>query len=172
MPRAITKLPIRPASQASPELIVSVNVTKNPITRGEPEVFRIAIHNPDSNNNIGNARISAIVLDPTRNSIQNKFNGTSNSNGIYSYSWIIPSTIKSQTYQVKVNASTVDPVLYNLKPGVAVFSVNSLTSDSTTSHHHVVSSHSEAAQIIMIKAVLIIAAASIIMIKATDHSGS
>ena len=37
--------------------------------------------------------------------------------------------IKSQTYQVKVNASTVDPVLYNLKPGVAVFSVNSLTSD-------------------------------------------
>ncbi|MGC2598332.1 MAG: hypothetical protein WA395_09405, partial [Nitrososphaeraceae archaeon] len=142
MPRAITKLPIRPASQASPELIVSVNVTKNPITRGEPEVFRIAIHNPDSNNNIGNARISGIVLDPTRNSIQNKFNGTSNSNGIYSYSWIIPSTIKSQTYQVKVNASTVDPVLYNLKPGVAVFSVNSLTSDSTTSHHHVVSSHS------------------------------
>ena len=83
MPRAITKLPIRPASQASPELIVSVNVTKNPITRGEPEVFRIAIHNPDSNNNIGNARISGIVLDPTRNSIQNKFNGTSNSNGIY-----------------------------------------------------------------------------------------
>ena len=95
----------------------------------------------DSNNNIGNARISGIVLDPTRNSIQNKFNGTSNSNGIYSYSWTIPITIKSQTYQVKVNASTVDPVLYNLKPGVAVFSVNSLTSDSTTSHHHVVSSH-------------------------------
>ena len=56
-------------------------------------------------------------------------------------SYLVP--IKSQTYQVKVNASTVDPVLYNLKPGVAVFSVNSLTSDSTTSHHHVVSSHSE-----------------------------
>ena len=72
MPRAITKLPIRPASQASPELIVSVNVTKNPITIREPEVFRIAIHkNPDSNNNIGNARISGIVLRfPQRNSIQ------------------------------------------------------------------------------------------------------
>ena len=81
--------------------------------------------------------------------------------------------IKSQTYQVKVNASTVDPVLYNLKPGVAVFSVNSLRSDSTTSHHHVVSSHRSSSnhhdqgstdhsktQIIMIKAVLIIASSS------------
>jgi uncharacterized membrane protein YgcG len=142
MPRTMTKSPIRPASQASSELIVSVNVTKNPITRGEPEVFRIAIHDPNSNNNVGNARISGIVLDPTRNSIQNKFNGTSNSNGTYSYSWTIPRTVKSQTYQVKVNASTVDPVLYSLKPGVAVFSVNSISSGSTTSHHHVVSSHS------------------------------
>ena len=144
MPRAMAKSPIRPPSQASSELIVSVNVTKNPITRGEPEVFRIAIHYPNSNNNIGNARISGIVLDPTRNSIQNKFNGTSNSNGTYSYSWTIPRTVKSQTYQVKVNASTVDPVLYSLKPGVAVFSVNSISSGSTTSHHHhhVVSSHS------------------------------
>ena len=130
-------------SQASSELIVSVNVAKNPITKGEPEVFRIAIHDTNSNNNIGNARLSGIVLDPTRNSIQNKFNGTSNSNGTYSYSWTIPRTVKSQTYQVKVNASTVDPVLYSLKPGVAVFSVNSISSGSTTSHHHhVVSSHS------------------------------
>ena len=146
MPRAMTKSPIRPPSQASPELIVSVNVAKNPITKGEPEVFHIAIHDTNSNNNIGNARISGIVLDPTRNSIQNKFNGTSNSNGTYSYSWTIPRTVKSQTYQVKVNASTVDPVLYSLKPGVAVFSVNSISSGSTTSHHHhhhhVVSSHS------------------------------
>ena len=62
MPRAITKLPIRPANQASPELIVSVNVTKNHITKGEPQVFRIAIHDTNSNNNIGNARISGIVL--------------------------------------------------------------------------------------------------------------
>ena len=163
MPRAMTKSPIttknyppitpvplssslmsiRPPSQASSELIVSVNVAKNPITKGEPEVFRIAIHDTNSNNNIGNARLSGIVLDPTRNSIQNKFNGTSNSNGTYSYSWTIPRTVKSQTYQVKVNASTVDPVLYSLKPGVAVFSVNSISSGSTTSHHHhVVSSHS------------------------------
>ena len=131
MPRAMTKSPIRPPSQASSELIVSVNVAKNPITKGEPEVFRIAIHDTNSNNNIGNARLSGIVLDPTRNSIQNKFNGTSNSNGTYSYSWTIPRTVKSQTYQVKVNASTVDPVLYSLKPGVAVFSVNSISSGST-----------------------------------------
>ena len=140
----MTKSPIRPPSQVSSELIVSVNVAKNPITKGEPEVFRIAIHDTNSNNNIGNARLSGIVLDPTRNSIQNKFNGTSNSNGTYSYSWTIPRTVKSQTYQVKVNASTVDPVLYSLKPGVAVFSVNSISSGSTTSHHHhVVSSHKD-----------------------------
>jgi hypothetical protein len=141
MPRTTTKSPIRPASQASPELIVSVNVTKNPITIGEPEVFRIVIHNPNSNNNIGNAQISGIVLDPTRNSIQNKFNGTSNSDGTYSYSWTIPRTVKSQTYQVKVNASTINPILYSLKPGVAIFSVKSISydsasSDSTSSHHH------------------------------------
>jgi hypothetical protein len=41
---------------------------------------------------------------------------------------------------VKVNASTVDPVLYSLKPGVAIFSVESIssgsTSGSTSSHHH------------------------------------
>jgi hypothetical protein len=145
MPRAITKLPIRPASQASPELIVSVNVTKNPITIGEPEIFRIAIHNPNSNNNIGNAQISGIVLDPIRNSIQDKFNGISNSNGTYSYSWTIPRTIKSQTFEVKVNASTVNPILYSLKPGLATFSVKSISSDSTNPHHHhhhVVHNHS------------------------------
>ncbi|MFZ0327752.1 MAG: hypothetical protein WAL66_10680, partial [Nitrososphaeraceae archaeon] len=143
VPLSSSLMSIRPPSQASSELIVSVNVAKNPITKGEPEVFRIAIHDTNSNNNIGNARLSGIVLDPTRNSIQNKFNGTSNSNGTYSYSWTIPRTVKSQTYQVKVNASTVDPVLYSLKPGVAVFSVNSISSGSTISHHHhVVSSHS------------------------------
>ncbi len=140
MPRAMTKSPIRSASQPNPELIVSINVDKNPIIKGEPEVFRIAVHDPNSNNNIGNAQISGIVFDPTRNLIQNKFNGISNSNGTYSYSWTVPRTVKSQTYQVKVNASTVDPVLYSLKPGVAIFSVESIssgsTSASTSSHHH------------------------------------
>jgi len=145
MPRAITKSPIRSASQPNPELTVLVNVDKNPITKGEPEVFHIAIHDPISNNNIGNAQISGIVFDPTRNLIQNKFNGTSNSNGIYSYSWTIPRTVKSQTYQVKVNAFTVDPVLYNLQPGIATFNVKDISSPSSTSshhhHHHVVSKH-------------------------------
>jgi hypothetical protein len=145
MPRAITKSTIRSASQPYPELTVLVNVDKNPITKGEPEVFHIAIHDPISNNNIGNAQISGIVFDPTRNLIQNKFNGTSNSNGIYSYSWTIPRTVKSQTYQVKVNAFTVDPVLYNLQPGIATFNVKDISSPSSTSshhhHHHVVSKH-------------------------------
>src|SRR6185312_6174921 len=145
MPRAITKSPIRSASQPNPELTVLVNVDKNPITKGEPEVFHIAIHDPTSNNSIGNAQISGIVFDPTRNLIQNKFNGTSNSNGIYSYSWTIPRTVKSQTYQVKVNAFTVDPVLYNLQPGIATFNVKDISSPSSTSshhhHHHVVSKH-------------------------------
>ena len=76
-----------------------------------------------TSNNIGNAQINRIVLDPKKNPIQNKFNGTSYSIGIYCYSWTTPRTIKSQTYEVKVNASTVDPVLYSLKPGVTTFSV-------------------------------------------------
>ena len=146
MPRAMTKSPIRSASQPNPELTVLVNVDKNPITKGEPEVFHIAIHDPISNNNIGNAQISGIVFDPTKNLIQNKFNGTSNSNGIYSYSWTIPRTVKSQTYQVKVNAFTVDPVLYNLQPGIATFNVKDISSPSSTSshhhHHHVVGKQS------------------------------
>jgi hypothetical protein len=73
---------------------VSINVDKNPITKWEPEVFHIAVHDPNSNNTIGNAQISGIVFDPTRNLIQNKFNGISNSNGTYSYSWTTPRTIK------------------------------------------------------------------------------
>jgi hypothetical protein len=81
------------------------------------------VFDPNSSNNIGNAQISGIVLDPKKNPIQNKFNGTSNSIGIYSYSWTIPRTIKSKNYEVEVNASTVDPLLYSLKPGVTIFSV-------------------------------------------------
>lgn len=81
------------------------------------------VFDPNSSNNIGNAQISGIVLDPKKNPIQNKFNGTSNSIGIYCYSWTIPRAIKSQTYEVGVNASTVGPVLYSLKPGITTFSV-------------------------------------------------
>jgi uncharacterized membrane protein YgcG len=132
----MTRLPILPSSSKSPELIVSVNVAKNPIVRGEPQVFHIAVFDPNSSNHIGNARISGIVFDPTKNSIQNKFNGTSNSNGTYSYSWTIPRTVKSQTYEVKVNASTVDPVVYSFKPGVTTFTVKGISSGNTNSHHH------------------------------------
>ena len=76
-----------------------------------------------TSNNIVNAQIRGIVLYPKKNPIQNKFDGTSYSIGIYCYSWTMPRAIKSQTYEVGVNASTVDPVLYSLKPGITTFSV-------------------------------------------------
>ena len=39
--------PILPSSSNSPELIVSVNVAKNPIVRGEPQVFHITVFDPE-----------------------------------------------------------------------------------------------------------------------------
>jgi hypothetical protein len=129
---------ITPAhSSQQQELMVSINAEKNPVSKGKDQIFNIAVLDLNSNSHIQNAKIIGLVFDPSKNSIQNQFSGISNSNGTYSYTWTVPKTIKSQTYEVRVNASA--PIGYTQKSAVTTFDVkgsSSTSSSSSDSHDH------------------------------------
>jgi hypothetical protein len=124
-----TVLPL--AAPTANTLLISTNITKNPIIHGDTQKITIAVFDAVSNLKAVGAKLNGKVSDT--NGLANKeFENITGLNGQVAYSWKIEKIAKPGLFIVRLNASAAG---YEPKSATTAFEV-SPDADSSTVHRH------------------------------------
>ena len=92
------------SSSTSPSMKVSVRSAKNPINAGSVQVISVSVLD-ENGNAIKGASITATIIFPELDQPSQEFNGKTDENGNWSFSWQIDAGSKTGMYGVDVKAS-------------------------------------------------------------------
>lgn len=92
------------ASNPNKTVAVSINIARNPITRGSDQAITVTGSDENSHEKVEGAKVSSQIINPL-GLVRKKFEGTTNSIGQVSYLWMVGAGAMLGTFQVNAQLS-------------------------------------------------------------------
>lgn len=121
------------------KLLIALDLSNNPISAGGKETLKATVYNAaNSTLTIAGAKVNVTITDSANRTLSN-FNGTTNTSGIFTYTWKVSKDSKPGVFTVGVHASA-NGYQYQSTPTRTTFNVVSLlhkndTSSTSPTHH-------------------------------------
>jgi hypothetical protein len=121
------------------KLLIALDLSNNPISVGGKETLKATVYNAaNSTLTIAGAKVNVTITDSDNRTVSS-FNGTTNTSGIFAYTWKVSKDSKPGVFTVGVHASA-NGYQYQSTPTRTTFNVVSLlhkndTSSTSPTHH-------------------------------------